>query len=84
MISKKNQNIDRLIEGLKSITKDRYSLSDDDVVIVNQAIEELQEFATTKPFYVRNYVEVMTKVAELLVKVFLLNHEVTNFIQHLH
>ena len=43
MVSKKNQNIDRLIQRVRSVTEDRCSLSDDDVSLLHEVIHELEK-----------------------------------------
>jgi hypothetical protein len=43
MISEKNQNIDRLIQRIKSITENRCSLSDDDVGLLNEVMKVLEK-----------------------------------------
>ncbi len=83
IMNKKIQNIDRLVEGLQSITKNRCSLSDDDVKILNEVIDVLLTFKTKNSFDDNDYIEVTKVVIELIARVFL-NHEFINYMNHLH
>lgn len=40
---KENQNIDRLVQGIKSIQEDRCSLSDEEVHLLNECLELLEK-----------------------------------------
>lgn len=62
------QNIDRLIQGVKSVTKNRCSLSDDDVKHLDECVELLeklkQEIAAEKQK------EIFSKAVTILLKFF--------------
>lgn len=62
------QNIDRLILGVKSITKNRCSLSDEEVKLLNECIELLEKLKQEIAAEKRK--EIFTKAVMILLKFF--------------
>lgn len=67
---KQNQNIDNLINNIQGITKNRCSLSDEDIAILNEAISLLQMLKRKKGKTNKEILEVVVKVVELVSKFF--------------
>jgi hypothetical protein len=61
---KQNQNIDRLILSIETITKSQCSLSEQDFIVLNEAIEKLQLLKRKKG---RTNEQVLTEIADVLV-----------------
>lgn len=70
----KNQNIDRLIQGIKLITEDRCSLLDKDVNLLNEVIGLLETLKQKR----KDDIEIVLKVVELLSKFMLLSSQVSH------
>lgn len=64
------QNIDNLIQGIESVTKDRCSLSEEDVKILNEAIAHLQNLKRKKGKTNKEIQREFVKVVSLLSKFF--------------
>jgi hypothetical protein len=67
---KQSQNMDSLIQSIKTISEDRCSLSDEDVKILNEALALLQNLKRKKGRTNEETLEVVVKVIELLSKFF--------------
>lgn len=63
---KQNQNIDGLIQGIKTITENRCSLSDQDVIILNEALELLNSLKKKKGKTNEDVLAIVVKVVGLL------------------
>jgi hypothetical protein len=61
---KQSQNMDRLILSIETITKSQCSLSDQDLTILNEAIEKLQLLKMKKG---RTNEQVLIEIADVLV-----------------
>lgn len=66
---KKSQNIDRLIQGIKSIQSNRCSPSDDDYQLLEELVKELEKH---RPLWQRDPATLMViiKATELLSRFF--------------
>jgi len=62
------QNIDRLIQGVRSITKNRCSLSDEEDKLLNECIELLEKLKQEIAAEKRK--EIFTKAVMILLKFF--------------
>lgn len=69
------QNIDRLIFSIKSITKNRCSLSDSDYRMLNDVISELEKLKRKKRKVGKNNIETISKIVEQLLKFFTIGYE---------
>jgi hypothetical protein len=67
---KQSQNIDRLIESINSVLKNRCSLSEEDISILNEALTLLQNLKKKKGKTNKEILEIVIKVVELLFKFF--------------
>jgi len=67
---KQNQNIDNLIQGITVITESQCSLSEQDKVVLNEALERLQNLKRKKGKTNQQILEEVAKVIELLTKFF--------------
>jgi hypothetical protein len=67
---KQNQNIDNLIQGITVITQSQCSLSEQDKVVLNEALERLQNLKRKKGKTNQQVLEEIAKVIELLTKFF--------------
>jgi len=67
---KQNQNIDNLIQGITVITESQCSLSEQDRVVLNEALERLQNLKRKKGKTNQQILEELAKVIELLTKFF--------------
>ena len=67
---KQNQNIDSLIQGVKAITKSQCSLSEQDKIVLNEALERLQFLKRKMGKTNQQILEEIAKVIELLTKFF--------------
>ena len=67
---KQSQNIDRLIQSIELITKNRCSLSEEDVKILNEALTLLQNLKRKKGKTNKDILQVVVKTVELLSKFF--------------
>jgi hypothetical protein len=63
---KQNQNIDGLIQSIKTIAENRCSLSDQDVVILNEALELLNSLKKKKGKTNEDILAIVAKVVGLL------------------
>ena len=76
----KNQNIDRLILGVKSITKNRCSLLDEEVILLEKVIGELEKLKRKRK---RNEAEthyLIIKVVKMLIQFFVFTDEISKII----
>lgn len=67
---KQNQNIDNLIQGITVVTQSQCSLSEQDKVVLNEALERLQNLKRKKGKTNQQILEEIAKVIELLTKFF--------------
>lgn len=67
---KQNQNIDNLIQGITVITESQCSLSEQDKIVLNEALERLQNLKRKKGKTNQQILEEIAKVIELLTKFF--------------
>ncbi|MBK7345439.1 MAG: hypothetical protein IPP11_12120 [Chitinophagaceae bacterium] len=67
---KQNQNIDNLIQGITVITESQCSLSEQDKVVLSEALERLQNLKRKKGKTNQQILEEIAKVIELLTKFF--------------
>lgn len=67
---KQNQNIDNLIQGITVITESQCSLSEQDRVVLNEALERLLNLKRKKGKTNQQILEELAKVIELLTKFF--------------
>jgi len=67
---KQNQNIDNLIQGITVVTQSQCSLSEQDKVVLNEALERLQNLKRKKGKTNQQILEEVAKVIELLTKFF--------------
>ena len=65
---KNEQNIDRLIQGVKSITKNRCSLSDEEIKLLNECIELLEKLR--QEIVAEKRKEIFSKALFILLKFF--------------
>ena len=63
---KQNQNIDGLIQSIETIAENRCSLSDQDVVILNEALELLNSLKKKKGKTNEDILAIVVKVVGLL------------------
>ena len=63
---KRNQNIDGLIQGIKTIAENRCSLSDEDVIILNEALNLLYSLKKKKGKTNEDILTIVVKVVGLL------------------
>ena len=63
---KQNQNIDGLIQNIETIAENRCSLSDQDVVILNEALELLNSLKKKKGKTNEDILAIVVKVVGLL------------------
>ena len=67
---KQNQNIDNLIQSITVIAKSQCSLSEQDRVVLNEALGRLQNLKRKKGKTNQQILEGIAKVIELLTKFF--------------
>lgn len=67
---KQNQIIDNAIQSIASITKSQCSLSEQDLIVLNEALERLQFLRRKKGKTNKQIQEEIAKSVELLVKFF--------------
>lgn len=67
---KQNQNIDNLIQGITVITESQCSLSEQDRVVLSEALERLQNLKRKKGKTNQQILQEIAKVIELLTKFF--------------
>ena len=67
---KQNQNIDNLIQGITVIAESQCSLSEQDRVVLNEALERLQNLKRKKGKTNEQILQEFVKVIELLTKFF--------------
>ena len=67
---KQNQNIDNLIQGITVVTQSQCSLSEQDKVVLNEALERLQNLKRKKGKTNEQILQEFVKVIELLTKFF--------------
>lgn len=63
---RRNQNIDGLIQGIETITENRCSLSDQDLLILSEALELLKSLEKKKGKTNEDILEIVVKVVGLL------------------
>ncbi len=63
---RRNQNIDGLIQGIETITENRCSLSDQDLLILSEALELLKSLKKKKGKTNEDILEIVVKVVGLL------------------
>lgn len=63
---KRNQNIDSLIQGIKTITENRCSLSDRDVKVLDEALNLLENLKKKKGKTNEDILSQVVKVVDLL------------------
>jgi hypothetical protein len=73
---KRNQNIDGLIQGIKTIAENRCSLSDEDEVILNEALDLLDSLRKKKGKTNEDILAIVVKVVCLLSSFFKNDSEV--------
>jgi cell division protein ZapA (FtsZ GTPase activity inhibitor) len=73
---KRNQNIDGLIQGIKTIAENRCSLSDEDVVILNEALNLLDSLKKKKGKTNEDILTIVVKLVGLLSSFFKNDSEV--------
>ena len=61
---KKNQIIDDAIRSVASITESQYSLSESDLIVVNEALERLQFLKRKKG---KTYKQIRNEIVEVIV-----------------
>ncbi len=69
---KRNQNIDSLIQGIRTITENRCSLLDEDVKLLNEVITQLEELKLSQRKNSFEDLLMIVKIVEMLTKVFFL------------
>jgi hypothetical protein len=67
---KKNQNIDNLIQGIEVITKSQCSLSEKDIIVLNEALTKLQFLKRRKGGTNEQVLDEVVKVIGLLTRFF--------------
>jgi len=67
---KQSQNTDRLIRAIRAVLKNRCSLSDEDVNLLDEAIVHLQNMRNRKGKTNKDILETGVEVIELLAKFF--------------
>ena len=67
---KQNQNIDNLIQSITVITKDQCSLSEQDKIVLDEALVRLQKLKQKKGKTNQQILQEIAKVIELLTKFF--------------
>lgn len=67
---KQNQNIDVLVQSINIINKNRCSLSEEDVKILDEALNLLQKLKRKKGKTNKDILQVVVKTVELLSKFF--------------
>jgi hypothetical protein len=70
---KQIQNIDNLVQGITVIAESQCSLSEQDRVVLNEALERLQNLKRKKGKTNEQILDEFAKVIELLTKFFVLN-----------
>jgi len=63
---RRNQNIDGLIQGIETIAENRCSLSEQDLVILSEALELLKSLKKKKGKTNEDILEIVVKVVGLL------------------
>ena len=72
---KQNQSIDNLIQSITVITKGQCSLSEQDKIVLDEALVRLQKLKQKKGKTNQQILEEIAKVIELLTKFFCLKTE---------
>jgi hypothetical protein len=67
-VVKRNQNIDRLIKGIRSIIKNRCSLSDEEVKLLNECIELLKSVKNEDSMHKKR--SILSKAIGILIRIF--------------
>lgn len=67
---KQNQNIDSLIQGIETVIENRCSLSDKDLLILNEALNLLKNLKKKKGKTNEQILQVVVEVVVLLSKFF--------------
>ena len=67
---KQNQNIDNLIQSITVITESQCSLSEQDKIVLSEALKRLQNLKRKKGKTNQQILEEIAKVIELLTKFF--------------
>lgn len=67
---KQSQNTDRLIRAIRTVLKNRCSLSDEDANLLNEALTHLQHMRSKKGKTNKDFLETGVNVIEILLKFF--------------
>ncbi len=67
------QNTDRLIQGIRSITENRCSLSDEDVKLLQECIVELEKLKSKRKSSPHDIQRSTLRITELLLRFFVEN-----------
>ena len=73
------QNTDRLIRGIRSITENRCSLSDDDVKLLQECIVELEKLKSKRKSSPHVIQRSTLRIVELLLRFFVENDTLQNW-----
>lgn len=68
--TKQSQNIDSLIQGIEAITESQYSLSEQDLIVLNEALVRLQFLKLKKGKTNKQILSEFVKIISLLTKFF--------------
>ena len=79
-MNQKKVNTDRLIQGIRSITKNRYSLSDEDQRLLEEVIQLLEELNLEERLPERQ--ELIIQLIDSLLKVFLMSDDIESLINN--
>lgn len=74
-------NMDRLIQGIESITKNRCSLTETERALLNEVVELLEEVRLEKRLAERQ--ELIIRVTEIILQIFLASDDIKNLIESL-
>lgn len=70
----KSKNLDDLILGIKVVlSSNRYSLSEDDRVLLNDCLEYLQRIRDGNNHSIANYARIIIMVVQILIRVFIMD-----------
>ena len=67
---KQNRSIDSLIQSIMAITKSQCSLSEQDIIVLNEALLRLQNLKRKKGKTNEQILDEVAKITELLIKFF--------------
>ncbi len=77
------QNTDRLIQGIRSITENRCSFSDEDVKLLEECIVELEKLKSKRKSSPRYIQRSTLRIVELLLRFFVENDALQNWLDTL-